>query len=426
MCKTRFILAISSIVLLLSGCMIPPQPDDIKVEGIQPKWITQLATTCLTYNDGLIGLPLYNDKVLFNSTNFSRLNSVDKNIFEEDNRINALDVNTGKRSWVFPEQYDSLFPLLFDSTPYIFNEYLLLKMPAPRGVEGNDRLLCINMETGKEVWRKIVQKNISYKTGKDVIGFQSDYFIFQETKQDAMIYSGNILHSEITPLYTFTPSEGYDCVDFTGNAIYYESTENKPTLLLFLFEKNFTTRQDSITSVIFDVNKNQIVAKQGIYRKDKTYRVTRSIFYNSLAYVNYGSGLACINPHTNQIMWQYDSSEPVDFHTPLMCINSNVVFLYFNNRYAGLDAQTGHKLYQGDIECANADAFDGRVYLIGRRGYLHVLDIKTGKELHRITCPEMSKTGDGFSHGCKPQVHGDKLFVFSYTSAYCYALTDLK
>ena len=105
-------------------------------------------------------------------------------------------------------------------------------------------------------------------------------------------------------------------------------------------------------------------------------------------------------------------------------VNNGVVFLFGSNRYVGLNAETGEKIYQGDIGCGNANAFNGYVYIISNDGHMYILDIKTGKKLHRITCPERvlpnPKWGGVFATGCKPQVYGNKLYVFSCTSAYCY------
>lgn len=49
-----------------------------------------------------------------------------------------------------------------------------------------------------------------------------------------------------------------------------------------------------------------------------------------------------------------------------------------------------------------------------------ILNIKTGKTLHRIVCPEKYTTNTGFFTACKPQVYGDKLYVFGNYHAYCY------
>ncbi|HOG06060.1 MAG TPA: PQQ-binding-like beta-propeller repeat protein [Paludibacter sp.] len=428
--KTRFILAITSIVLLLSGCFLP-QPDDIKkVEGIQPVWTTQLATTCLTYNKGLIGLPLYNDKVLFNSTNFSRLNSVDKNIYEEDNRINALDINTGEVHWTFPAEYSKENPMYFDSKPYCNNNYLVVKMSDwGTKYEGGDILLCFDMTTGTEKWKRVIPKNMSYNTNNNLLGLGKTFYFTQETETEALICKGDIETGNWEILSTIKAENSEDIASLTTSVPVMSSIDGKDFLIVGGYEEKsiISDEETQHKCYLYFANRNNgNINKVFVEHYDSNMIVGNLNLYGDKLYFTSGRHAFCYDLEQNQIQWHFFSNEAYDYMAPLLIVSHDVVFLYGNNRYIGLDAQTGHKLYQGNTECAKADVFDGRVYLIGRMEQLHVLDIKTGRELHRITCPEDPKTGNGFHIGCKPQVHGDKLFVFSYTSAYCYDLADLK
>ena len=129
---------------------------------------------------------------------------------------------------------------------------------------------------------------------------------------------------------------------------------------------------------------------------------------------------SCFNISSNTLEWTYKSTESYNYMTNKVVVNNGVVFLYGDNRFVGLDANTGEKLYQGDIQCGNANAFNGYVYVIARDAKLYILNIKTGKTLHRIVCPEKYTTNTGFFTACKPQVYGDKLYVFGNYHAYCY------
>lgn len=101
-------------------------------------------------------------------------------------------------------------------------------------------------------------------------------------------------------------------------------------------------------------------------------------------YMTCGRKATCFDPDTGEILWQFFSEGHVNYATPRLSVSDGVVFLNGDNRFIGLNALNGKKLYQGDTQCANADSFNGYTYLIGRDEYLYIIDIHTGKIAHKI------------------------------------------
>ena len=84
------------------------------MEGIKPIWDTKLPGKAGVYNDGLIGMAAYENKLIFHSTYFT---SIINDVFEEDNRIHSLDMETGEIQWTYPTSYNKNKPMLFGGAP---------------------------------------------------------------------------------------------------------------------------------------------------------------------------------------------------------------------------------------------------------------------------------------------------------------------
>jgi outer membrane protein assembly factor BamB len=416
----RFLIYASKILVLflLLGCSCTPTPSpDIKVEGIQPVWSTKLLGKAGIYNYGLIGLPIFNGKILFHSTYFT-------NIDAEDNRIHALDMKTGEIGWTFPEKYKKENSMFFGGVPYLFNEYIVTKMPKSGITLPYDRLICINMNTGNEVWKKSFNESNSFNVNYDnIVGKNSEFYFFQQTYTNAVLYKGDVITGDISILLNIhaTPPNNY--CRTSSELILYKNTENNKDYIYFGGLESIIDDSDEYSLYLYKINiTNKIVEdKIEIFKSsDYDFPINHNILVENKIFFTAGRMASCYNISSNTIEWTYKSTESYNYMTNNVVVNEGVVFLYGDNRYVGLDANTGEKLYQGDIQCGNANAFNGYVYVIARDAKLYILDIKTGKTLHRIICPEEYTSRTGFNTYCKPQVYDDKLYVFGNYHAYCY------
>lgn len=399
--------------IVFMGCSCTPtaQPE-IKKEEYQPIWETRLPGEAGIYNDGLIGFPIYGNNILFHSTYFINNDG-------EDNRIHALNMETGEIAWTFPIVYNEEKPMLFSGEPFLYNEFVVTKM-RKYGSVSTSKLICVNQRTGLEYWCKVIPSSLSYNINNCIVGDGSDFYYFVQSEKNAILYRGNVISGDTTKCFQINPELGYNYTNVTSNVIY---VKDRGLLLAGAWERD-TSNSDINSSknylYIIDAKDNRIIQKVYTNFLDNTMLISNVYCKDHKVFMSCGLTTICYNLDVGKIDWFYKSADSYNFMTNKILVSKNVVFLYGDNRYSGLDANLGKIIYQGDVQCGNANISDGFAYIIGRDSKLYMIDIETGKVLYRVTCPEESKSHTGFNTFCKPQVYGDKLYVFGNYHAYCY------
>lgn len=399
------------VLIMLCGCAcnsVPPVLQE-EVETIKPLWSTTLPGEAGVYNDGLIGLPVYKNKILFHSTYFT-------NMYSEDNRIHALDIETGKLEWTFPGKYDKNNPMFFWGTPYMYDDKLVVKMPKFGNFSKNDRIICLNLNTQQLLWTVDVPENISNARCRDVVGASEAFYYIQESESGAYIFEGKVMTGVVDSIYCLHPVAQNGRIEITTNNALLGEIDGK--LLMFfasklLNDRNIKEEYDCFFN-IFDVKERKLLSKISILN-DENYVISNAKLYHNKIYCTSGRKAFCIDPADGKLLWQFNSAEHVNYAAQGLLVQNDVVFLWGDNRFIGLDATSGLLKYKGDIECGNAEAFGGQVYIISRDGNLYLLDIENGKVRCKIKCPDKY-----FITGCKPNVFEDKLFVFDDHHAYCF------
>lgn len=389
--------------------IVPPQVNVDDNETIKPLWSTTLPGEAGVYNDGLIGLPVFENKILFHSTFFT-------NLYDEDNRIHALDIYTGKVEWTYPESYDSDNRMFFWGVPYQHEDKLVMKMPKFGNLTQCDRIICLNLKNQKLVWSVNMPENLSFATCRDIVGVGDTFYCMQESEKNAIIFQGSINSGEIDTLYNLCGTHEVDKIEITTNNASLNQIEGKTMIFFATNEKKVkgkNVRNESYFNVL-DVESKRMVSRV-LVENDECYVVCNAKVAYGKVYITSGRKCYCIDPLNGNNLWDFNSSENVNFTAPYLLVQENVVFLWGDNRFIGLDAATGTKKYQGDIECGNAEVYNGLVYIVSRDGKLYVINIKDGRQLAIIDCP-----GNYFLTGCKPRVYDNKLFLFDEHHAYCY------
>lgn len=415
--SNKYLFIIPFILLFLLGCSCTPttQPE-VEFEGIKPVWATKLPGKAGTYNAGLIGMPVYEDKIIFHSAFFS---GIINNDVEEDNRIHALDMETGEIEWTYPTTYNKNKPFCFSGVPYQYKEFLVAKMWKQGSVK-TDKLVGLNLKTGQEIWYKEIPVSNSYNTNPDVVGNGTDFYYFEQTNKNAILCKGDVVSGLTNAALEILPEQSFNYTEVTSNVVFQKE---KNLIIAGAWERDTTNRDTYAYKnylYIIDAKVNTLLSKVYSDFIDNTMLIARIYCDGDKIYAACGLTTICYNLSSQTIEWTYKSTESYNFMTNDVIVNNNTVFLFGSNRYVGLNAETGEKIYQGDIGCGNANAFNGYVYIISNDGHMYILDIKTGKTLHRIICPEEYTSHTGFNTYCKPQVYGDKLYVFGNYHAYCY------
>lgn len=399
------------ILLVLCGgsCNKVPPVSLKKTEAIIPLWSTTLPGEAGVYNDGLIGLPVFEDKILFHSTVFT-------NLYDEDNRIHALDIQTGKLEWTYPESYDCENPMFFWGVPYLYENKMVMKMPKFGNLSQYDRIVCLNLKDQKLVWSVNMPESLSFATCRDVAGVGDTFYFMQETENNAVIFYGSVSSGKIDTLYSIGEKNDGAAVEITTNNALLEQIDGK-TMMFFATNEKKTTAGGVNNESYFnalDVESGKLVFKVLVVNDDD-YVVSNARVAEGKVYLTSGRKCFCIDPLCGRYLWSFNSSEHVNFTASCLLVHKNVVFLWGDNRYIGLDAETGIKKYQGDIECGNAEVCNGYVYIVSRDGNLYIVSLEDGRRLAKIICPDKY-----FLTGCKPGLYDNKLFVFDDHHAYCY------
>jgi hypothetical protein len=289
-----------------------------------------------------------------------------------------------------------------------------------QGYIKTDKLVGINFQTGKEIWFNEIPITYSNVCSTDVVGEEESFYLFEQTRKNAILCKGNIYTGETDAVLVVEPEQGYNYTNITSNVVFQK---DKSQIIAGAWERDTTNRDTYAYQnflYIIDAKNNFTLTKMHSDFFDKKMLIAYISCHGDKVYAACGLTTICYNLNTLTVNWTYKSTESYNYMTNQIVVNDGIVLLYGDNRYVGLDAHIGEKLYQGDIQCAKVNAFNGYAYIIGRDEYLYILDIKTGRKIHKITCPDKLKSGDGFHIACTPQVYGEKLFVFGYYHAYCY------
>lgn len=391
------------------SCANISYPNSKEVEGPKPLWSTRLPGQAGIYNDGLIGLPVYKDIIFFHSTVFTGLKG-------EDNRIHALDLQTGKIEWTFPSVYDPDNPMCFSGKPYMFENHMVIKMPAFGSFCNFDRIICINLDNGSCEWKIEIPTMFSEPSCRDVGGYDNKFFFVSESKKETFIFKGDVLTGDTCKMLTFSPSNKNDKHELNTASFYTIGDTNQSLMLYSTKEYSHLTYQDSKESVVclLDLKTGNKISEINVVDDDR-YNITDAVLYQDKIYCVSGRKVYCLNPKTASSEWSCQTTEMYNFVTTDIVVDKDVLFLWGVNRYHGLDMKTGETIYDHEISCGNAAVFKGMVYMVSWDGLLYVIDILTGEKMQKISSPE-----NHFLTGCKPHVFEGKLYVFDYFNAYCY------
>jgi len=407
-----------AVVILLISCKEIQQPP-IQREGIQPLWETRLPGKAGIYHYGLEGLPTYNGNILFHSSYMFAP-------AEEDNRIHALNMKTGQIQWTFPLTYVKSKPMVFSSMPYIFNGNLVVKMLACQTFSRNDKIVCINLNTGMQSWEKELPQEHSLNSRSDIVGVGNKFYFTERSETSTIFYTGDILTGEITLLKKIDAKAPNNICEPFGNPVLVNTDSGKSYLISGGMEKveNIYSINNPSFLYVIDLKTNELVDRIA-GEVDESYSFNDLFVLNDKLFYTSGRVCACYNFEKMEKEWTYRSAEPFNYMANRLVVSDSIIFLHGPNRFIGLSTKFGTKVFQGDLmSSGGASIANGYVYVISNDSKLYILNAETGKIVQRIVCPEeYEKNPRGFGLASIPKVYGDKLYLFGNYHAYCYDAT---
>jgi len=388
---------------------LPPSANHDEPVSSSMLWSVRLPGNAGIYNEGMIGLPVVNNRVLFHSTIFTDHTG-------EDNRLHALDVQSGSILWTFPSQFHADEPYYFDGKPYLYQSRLVTKMSAFSPYSGNDRILILDLNEGQKLDLIDMPPAVSRFSCRDVAGKGSNAWFVQEDEHASYVYKLNIATGDTARIVRLAPSHPSGRLEVTTRELQLYEIDGK--LFLLLGVADYAPARTELRMVLVNAETGSIGYQKTVGR-DYNLNVNYAVLRNSMIYYTCGRSAGCIDLEKDRLRWQYFPQVPMDDMKPGLLVQDSVVFLWGHRTCAALGAGSGRLLYERQIECANASGSTPYLFVVTHCGEAVVLDQYTGNIVRTFsTSPGREK--NGFSTGCKPGIKDKKLFLFGLHNAYCF------
>ncbi|MGP1527149.1 MAG: hypothetical protein ACTTIA_01730 [Candidatus Cryptobacteroides sp.] len=404
----HLILKISSL-LLLSTAIIIAFASCCKIHGgkgtLQPEWETRIPTgsSKVIFYDGLPVLPKYKDWIIAHTT------IVDE-FFKEDNRLCAVNLNTGLVDWLFPKNTEERHYCHFGANSYQYKNKLVFQYQKDaRTYESRDLIttVCIDLETQEIIWEKT---NIStYRNYTNVVGDDKNcYFLNGEND----LCWADLVENKQNVLF-----------NIAGEYFYRLSLTSDGNLLLFSFEKKKIIEEEN-----YSINYARIIApntgkekykKLFLPPKDSWSRRMKASGFekDGVIYGNIDTYIAAIDIKSDKTLWE---REDYWAHTAKDLFEYGGVLLKCGiNATTGYNAKTGEILYDYRDYGSNYATQQGQyVYLLTCKGFIDIIDIKSGTKLDYIKC-KYDEKGESFL-GSYPTLIDGKMYIMSYNHLFRY------
>jgi len=313
------------------------------------------------------------------------------------------------------------------STPIVWKDRIILTSGVGEGTDGEDGVLCFNWE-GKILWQVKLGKQIPGKHRRGsgscpsaVTDGERLFVFFKSSTVAALDFNGKVL-------WKTNLMENY------GEITYWWDLGSSPVLadnnvvIAVMHEgKSYLLALDQATGkVAWKVDRNYTCGRESAQSYTTPLVVNEG---NSTTIVVWGADhLTSHDAATGELIWSYTGFNPTQrsawrtIASPI--ISEGVVVVPYGRgkftagiKYGGLGEMTAKEfLWEKSgfgTDVATPVVRNGKVYLLGYRGTLWCIDIKTGQELWQTDL----LAGNGVFYS-SPTLAGDKLYICSDEGAF--------
>ncbi len=410
---TKYILLLNLFVILGgASCTADLSPSPTEVAGAPSqlyRWKVRLPGKAGIYNEGLIGLPVVNNKVLFHSTIFTSEN-------QEDNRIHALDPATGKLIWTFPETYNPLEQYYFEGKPYIHENVLVTKMSAFEPYTNHDRIVIINANSGTKQLTLHMPREMSRFSCRDIAGNGSEAWFIQEDSRCSYLYKLSLTTGDTTRVLTLHPTHSDGRLEVTSRELHLNAYNGKRVICMGIAE--YQGVSSVLQVLLVDADSGEIVFRRTVNR-DLDFIVNAVVSTPDYLLYTCGRNAGCFEINTQQKIWEYQAGGSVDRMIPGLHVQDTIAIAWGHTGYTGISLHTGRVLYEKEMPCVSINGRSPCFFIVRGDGKLSVVHQKSGNEIRQLSVNSHTDRS-GFSYSCKPGVSGNSLFLFGEYNAYCY------
>ena len=398
----HLILKISSLLLItLSSCCKMQHGKGT----LQPEWETRIPTgsSKYIYYDGLPVLPKYKDWIIAHTT------IVDE-FFKEDNRLCAVNLNTGLVDRYFPKNTEERHYCHFGANSYQYKNKLVFQYQKDaRTYESRDchTTCCLNLDSGEILWEIERNSKDGRPANMDIIGKGATCYFVQDNNIVCCVDLDTDVRTEI-----------YKDDRLKINYMSFAETNR---LLLFCYKEVGSFAYDTYIKIL-----NLKTKEIEYFRKLTPENANRMITSipaigfekNGIVYTNLDTYTAAIDISSDRLLWErkedywaYNSKDMFEYNGVLLKCGINAT--------TGYNAKTGEILYDYRDYGSYDTTQDGKyVYMVNRKQNIDIIEIETGKVLDFVKCKYADK-GEDFS-GSYPTLIDGKMYIMSYNHLFRY------
>jgi len=388
-------------------------------QAINPIWERNFK---VGYSASMIPL-IHNDIVVFSS--YKEFTSD----FSSNDKLLAYNKKSGDTEWEWSDLFEHRYEQIDkQSNKIIYDNTLVFAI--------GSRNYAINLNNGTTSWRNRTTPSYSQLSYSESKIYRIDMYkpddgeSYRNQVMEADVRDGNwtqifevnggdSLSQGLTPPVTYINPD-VDKIMVMSNNIIDEREESEHYVRPYLISYNRTQNK---------INYQVLLDEPGLYSIADWY----PIIYNEMIIVLVGSLMTCHDLKTGELIWQkrfdgnfvfsgaiiqdnciYANQDGVD--PTLYCINVSNGTTIWKTRSAGTSSPLQYH--------------ENVLYFIGgSTGLLHVVNATTGEHICKIKAPSAYSDSDDFfssSSGCTIDPKTNRIYVSSYTRAYCYPTVDLK
>ena len=373
---------------------------------LQPEWETRIpiGSSKYIYYNGLPVLPKYKDWIIAHTTVY------DGGFNFEDNRLCAVNLNTGLVDWHFPKNTEERHYCHFDAKSYQYKNKLVFQYQKDaRTYESRDchTICCLNLDSGEILWEIERKSDKSRPANMDIIGKDKTCYFLQDS---CIVCCVNLNTDVCTEIYKDDILK-----------INYMSLASEDRLLLFCYEDvigsfayltyikilNLKTKEIEYFRKLTPENANRMITSIPAIGFEK----------NGILYTNLDTYTAAIDIGSDKLLWgrqdyeTYNSKDMFEYNGVLLKCGVNAT--------TGYNAKTGEILYNYDNYGSNYATQQGQyVYLLTCKGFIDIIDIKSGIKMDYIKC-KYDEKGESFL-GSYPTLIDGKMYIMSYNHLFRY------
>jgi outer membrane protein assembly factor BamB len=302
----------------------------------------------------------------------------------DETALMAFDKNTGEELWTWREiKLEGENGLYY---PFEFRE-MLIKDGVLVGKDKYD-LIGVDLETGKTIWRKIIDVYCSIKNGL----FEDElYFLTESQRSDSKVVINklDVTSGNLDPIHEIYPSLPGDVVNF-NDYVFYKNENQETCIVLFLWQRDYPmsiSPEYSYNLYHYNVDKDEVIFN---IAQDDSLSLAR---LNVTGKIIFGAGSHLINYDldSGDILFlkelpSYLGPRDIHFEYP---------YLYgmFNNHInlmTKLNMHTGKEYWATNLaghQCHSIKKYGDLIYLVPVDGLLYIVDETNGQIREQIIPP---------------------------------------